>query len=66
MKRVIKCYNIVVFIENREDMLNPANNKLIDVLEEANRLFASGNICTPASINLELLNCICDGFMCIS
>lgn len=32
-------------IENRDDMLNPANNKLTDVLEEANRLFANGNIC---------------------
>lgn len=32
--------------ENREDMLNPANNKLFDVLEEANKLFANGNLCT--------------------
>lgn len=27
-------------------MLNPANNKLFDVLEEANKLFANGNIYT--------------------
>uniref|UniRef100_A0A8C2B9G9 Non-structural maintenance of chromosomes element 4 n=1 Tax=Cyprinus carpio TaxID=7962 RepID=A0A8C2B9G9_CYPCA len=30
--------------QNREDMLNPANNKLTDVLEEANKLFANGII----------------------
>ncbi len=33
-----------LFTENREDMLNPANNKLTDVLEEANKLFANGII----------------------
>lgn len=34
----------VLFTENREDMLNPANNKLTDVLEEANKLFVNGII----------------------
>ena len=32
------------FPENREDMLSPTNNKLTDVLEEANKLFAEGMI----------------------
>lgn len=31
-------------------MLNPANNKLFDVLEEANKLFANGNICTSFTV----------------
>lgn len=31
-----------VFSENREDMLSPSNNKLTEVLEEANKLFKDG------------------------
>lgn len=38
------CDFFFVLAENREDMLNPANNKLFDVLEEANKLFVNGNI----------------------
>lgn len=37
--------------ENREDMLNPANNKLTDVLEEANKLFANGINSTACSLH---------------
>jgi len=33
-----------LFTENREDMLNPSNNKLTDVLEAANKLFVNGII----------------------
>lgn len=32
----------IFFTENREDMLSPSNNKLTEVLEEANRLFKDG------------------------
>ncbi|XP_056617147.1 non-structural maintenance of chromosomes element 4 homolog A [Triplophysa dalaica] len=41
--------------QNREDMLNPANNKLIDVLEEANRLFASVKQAREAALDAQLL-----------
>lgn len=30
------------FTENREDMLSPSNNKLTEVLEQANKLFKDG------------------------
>lgn len=35
-------YFLLVFSENREDMLSPSNNKLTEVLEEANKLFKDG------------------------
>lgn len=41
--------------QNREDMLNPANNKLIDVLEEANRLFANVKQAREAALDAQLL-----------
>lgn len=44
--------------ENREDMLNPANNKLFDVLEEANKLFVNGKIRSSVPTFCLLLNWI--------
>ncbi|XP_026885382.1 non-structural maintenance of chromosomes element 4 homolog A [Electrophorus electricus] len=41
--------------QNREDMLNPANNKLIDVLEEANKLFANVRQAREAALDAQLL-----------
>lgn len=38
------CLILFFCTENREDMLSPANNKLTDVLEEANRLFVNGRL----------------------
>lgn len=38
-------YNVCLFFsssENREDMLCPSNNKLTEVLEQANKLFKDG------------------------
>ncbi|GAA6067345.1 non-structural maintenance of chromosomes element 4 homolog A isoform X1 [Tachysurus ichikawai] len=41
--------------QNREDMLNPANNKLFDVLEEANKLFANVRQAREAALDAQLL-----------
>lgn len=41
--------------QNRDDMLNPANNKLTDVLEEANRLFANVKQAREAALDAQLL-----------
>ncbi|MCI4376377.1 hypothetical protein PGIGA_G00187810 [Pangasianodon gigas] len=41
--------------QNREDMLNPANNKLCDVLEEANKLFANVRQAREAALDAQLL-----------
>lgn len=43
------------FSENREDMLSPSNNKLTEVLEEANKLFKDGRCDTTT----EMLNLGC-------
>lgn len=37
-----QCCFPVVILENREDMLNPSNNALTDILKEANELFKDG------------------------
>lgn len=39
------CYSqtcLFFSLENREDLLNPSNNRLTEVLEEANNLFKDG------------------------
>ncbi|XP_030628875.1 non-structural maintenance of chromosomes element 4 homolog A [Chanos chanos] len=41
--------------QNREDMLSPANNKLTDVLEEANKLFANVRQAREAALDAQLL-----------
>ncbi|XP_062850885.1 non-structural maintenance of chromosomes element 4 homolog A [Trichomycterus rosablanca] len=41
--------------QNREDMLNPANNKLFDVLEEANKLFVNVRQAREAALDAQLL-----------
>lgn len=41
--------------QNREDMLSPANNKLTDVLEEANKLFANVRQAREAALDAHLL-----------
>ncbi|XP_051503752.1 non-structural maintenance of chromosomes element 4 homolog A [Myxocyprinus asiaticus] len=41
--------------QNREDMLSPANNKLTDVLEEANKLFSSVRQAREAALDAQLL-----------
>ncbi|CDR00722.1 unnamed protein product, partial [Oncorhynchus mykiss] len=43
------------FPENREDMLSPTNNKLTDVLEEANKLFAEVRQAREAALDAQLL-----------
>ncbi|XP_052356491.1 EP300-interacting inhibitor of differentiation 3-like, partial [Oncorhynchus keta] len=40
---------------NREDMLSPTNNKLTDVLEEANKLFAEVRQAREATLDAQLL-----------
>lgn len=48
--------HFLLFTENREDMLNPANNKLTDVLEEANKLFVNGIISIHSNVyNLDII-----------
>ncbi|XP_063048189.1 non-structural maintenance of chromosomes element 4 homolog A [Engraulis encrasicolus] len=41
--------------QNREDMLSPANNRLTDVLEEANRLFVNVRQAREAALDAQLL-----------
>lgn len=41
--------------QNREDMLSPTNNKLTDVLEEANKLFAEVRQAREAALDAQLL-----------
>ncbi|XP_062376008.1 non-structural maintenance of chromosomes element 4 homolog A [Sardina pilchardus] len=41
--------------QNREDMLSPANNKLTDVLEEANKLFVNVRQAREAALDAHLL-----------
>ncbi|KAL2082970.1 hypothetical protein ACEWY4_020743 [Coilia grayii] len=41
--------------QNREDMLSPANNKLTDVLEEANKLFVNVRQAREAALDAQLL-----------
>eukprot|EP00063_Salmo_salar_P061062 XP_014035897.1 PREDICTED: non-structural maintenance of chromosomes element 4 homolog A-like [Salmo salar] len=41
--------------QNREDMLSPTNNKLTDVLEEANKLFAEVRQAREAALDAHLL-----------
>ncbi|XP_010898719.1 non-structural maintenance of chromosomes element 4 homolog A isoform X2 [Esox lucius] len=41
--------------QNREDMLSPSNNKLTDVLEEANKLFAEVRQAREAALDAQLL-----------
>lgn len=41
--------------QNREDMLSPNNNKLTDVLEEANKLFAEVRQAREAALDAQLL-----------
>lgn len=51
--------HFLLFTENREDMLNPANNKLTDVLEEANKLFENGIIFVHSNVyNYIFIFCI--------
>lgn len=43
LSKSLMCFLLVFcFSENREDMLSPSNNKLTEVLEEANKLFKDG------------------------
>ncbi|XP_029962706.1 non-structural maintenance of chromosomes element 4 homolog A [Salarias fasciatus] len=41
--------------QNREDMLNPTNNKLTEVLEEANKLFKDVRQAREAALDAQLL-----------
>ncbi|KAG7462696.1 hypothetical protein MATL_G00187530 [Megalops atlanticus] len=41
--------------QNREDMLSPSNNKLTEVLEEANKLFASVRQAREAALDAQFL-----------
>lgn len=41
--------------QNREDMLNPSNNKLTEVLEEANKLFKDVRQAREAALDSQLL-----------
>ncbi|KPP76882.1 non-structural maintenance of chromosomes element 4A-like [Scleropages formosus] len=48
--------------QNREDILSPTNNKLTEVLEEANRLFVNGN----AGILSYTISQLCSCFLLVS
>uniref|UniRef100_A0A3Q3W6F2 Non-structural maintenance of chromosomes element 4 n=1 Tax=Mola mola TaxID=94237 RepID=A0A3Q3W6F2_MOLML len=45
----------LAFSENREDMLSPSNNKLTEVLEEANKLFKDVRQAREAALDAQLL-----------
>ncbi len=47
---VCVCVCVFSFSENREDMLSPSNNKLTEVLEEANKLFKDGRCDTSTEM----------------